>query len=196
MHKAQRSRALFIDRLLRPSQPPLIMISSSFLLLACALTAAATRSVNVKVSAPDAVSDADAFDVSTTVTNTGDETLKLLKDPRSSLSSFATNTFVVTNSNGAHPAFIGAKVRYVAEAVAQSRDDSLFVVLVPGESVEIPHEGTRSVLLDECDSISDPPVLLSQSVAITTSPPPDLDPTRSSRSASSTSSRTTDRSAF
>ena len=123
------------------------MIGSSFLLLACVLSAAATRSVNVKVSAPDAVSNVDDFDVSTTITNTGDEALKLLNDPRSPLSSFATNTFVVTNSDGALPAFIGVKVRPVTEAVARSGDDSLFTTLAPGESVDVVHEGTRSIRL-------------------------------------------------
>jgi len=124
-----------------PSRP-LAMIGSSLILLAYVLAAAATRSVNVRVSAPEVVSDVDDFDVLTTITNTGDETLKLLKDPRSPLSSIATNTFVVTNSDGAYPAFSGIKVRYVPEAVAKSRGDSSFKVLAPGESVDVPHEGT------------------------------------------------------
>ena len=129
----------------QPTSRPLAMIGSFLVLLAYILAATATRSVNVKVSALEAVSNVDDFDVSTTITNTGDETLKLLKDPRTPLSSFATNTFVVTNSEGAYPSFSGIKVRYVPEVIARSGEDSLFAVLAPGESVDVSHEGTDSI---------------------------------------------------
>lgn len=75
------------------------------------------------------------------ITNTGDETLKLLTDPRTPLSPFATNTFVVTNTQGVYPDFTGVKVRYIPEVSATSEESSSFTVLAPGASVEVSHEG-------------------------------------------------------
>jgi peptidyl-Lys metalloendopeptidase len=57
------------------------------------------------------------------------------------LSSFATNTFVVTNSEGYYPTFKGVKVHYVPEVAIASEDDSLFTVLDSGQSVDVLHEG-------------------------------------------------------
>ena len=51
------------------------------------------------------------LEVTTTITNVGEETLKLLNDPRGVFSSSPENAFTVTDSSGSHIPFGGALVR-------------------------------------------------------------------------------------
>ena len=132
------------------------MIGSFLALLTCVAAAAATRSLTVKVSAPDVVWNVDHFYVLTTIVNTGDETLRLLNDPRTPLSPVATNTFVVTNSDGMYPTFNGVKVQYLPHVMARrSGGRPLFTLLDPGESVNVPHEGMLSTDLEQLRQIPD-----------------------------------------
>ncbi|KAF9259015.1 zincin [Marasmius fiardii PR-910] len=109
--------------------------------LAAFLSAAsATKLLSVSVSAPSVSADVSDFEVVTTVTNTGDETLKLLNDPDSVLSKWATDSFEISNVDGAKPKFTGVLVRYGYEHAAKSDDVSQFTVLAPGEFVSISHE--------------------------------------------------------
>lgn len=100
------------------------------------------------LSAPVALTNVENLEITTTVTNTGDETLKLLKDPRGALSSWATQTFTVANEHGASPEFNGVAVRYVPEAIAKSTEADHFVVLTPGASISVEHEGKLDVSLN------------------------------------------------
>lgn len=92
------------------------MFSSSLLaplvaLVVSALAASAAPSLTVTASTPNVDIDGlENLKVTTTVTNTGDETVKLLNDPRSVLHSFPENSFYITNSTGIRPPFSGAKV--------------------------------------------------------------------------------------
>ena len=52
----------------------------------------------------------DNLKVTATIFNTGDETLKLLNDPRGVLDSFPENSFSITDATGSRPEFDGAKV--------------------------------------------------------------------------------------
>ncbi|KAK7046104.1 hypothetical protein VNI00_007105 [Paramarasmius palmivorus] len=113
----------------------------ALVVLAAAISAAsATKSLSLSVSAPESVADVSSFSVVTTITNTGDETLKLLNDPRSALSPWATNTFEVANSDGVAPEFTGVIVRYIPEVAAKSQDAEAFTVLAPGAFVDVTHE--------------------------------------------------------
>ncbi|KAI3595039.1 extracellular protease [Moniliophthora roreri] len=113
----------------------------AFIVLAAAISvASATKSVSLSVSAPESVADVSRFEVVTTIANTGDETLKLLNDPRSALTSWATNTFDVSNADGVAPEFTGVIVRYIPEVAAKSEDENAFTVLAPGASVDVTHE--------------------------------------------------------
>ena len=75
----------------------------------------------MKLSGADKVDGVDNLKVFTTLTNTGDEPLKLLNDPRGPLSKLPTQTFLVTHDeSGVSPAFIGAKaslIRFIAWAI-------------------------------------------------------------------------------
>ncbi|KIM33629.1 hypothetical protein M408DRAFT_60879, partial [Serendipita vermifera MAFF 305830] len=82
----------------------------------------------------DAVVDVDNFQVVATFTNTGDEALKLYKDPRTALSSFPENTFSISSREGAVAGFVGAHVKYTYKTATK------FVELAPGASVDIVHE--------------------------------------------------------
>ncbi|KAF8895780.1 peptidyl-Lys metalloendopeptidase [Mucidula mucida] len=115
----------------------------SFLTALClsAITASAVPSLSLSVTGADSVVDVDNLHVATTLTNSGDETLKILNDPSSILvNSYATNSFAI-NSLGANasPLFTGVKVKYVPEEVAAKGADSSFTILAPGDSVTVSH---------------------------------------------------------
>ncbi|CAE6526722.1 unnamed protein product [Rhizoctonia solani] len=117
------------------------MLASAAFILSTALLASADRSLSLKVAAPSAdITDVDNFRVAATVSNTGSETLRLLRDPRSPLSTYATETFGVVNSKGARADFSGIKVRYSPQAVAKAGRAESFVELKPGESVTVEHD--------------------------------------------------------
>lgn len=84
--------------------------STLIALVASALVVVAEPSLSLKVSSPSVVDGVQDLKVVTTLTNTGDETLKLLNDPRGALNPFPANSFAVTDATGATPAFVGAKV--------------------------------------------------------------------------------------
>ncbi|KAI0756579.1 peptidyl-Lys metalloendopeptidase [Daedaleopsis nitida] len=107
---------------------------------ASAAVVSAAPGLSLKVSGPDAVDGVNNLKVSTTLTNTGDETLKLLNDPRGALHTLPANSFAITTDSGASPSFIGYKVKYSLEQAAKSTDPKTFTVLTPGQSVSVDHD--------------------------------------------------------
>ena len=84
---------------------------SGLLVLLCGVAAvSATARLQLKLSGADQVDGVSNFKVVATVTNTGDETLKLLNDPRSPLSKIPTHTISIMHESGAAPDFVGALV--------------------------------------------------------------------------------------
>ncbi|SJL15532.1 related to Peptidyl-Lys metalloendopeptidase [Armillaria ostoyae] len=116
------------------------MFYLSTALLAFASVASATKSLTISTSAPASLSDVSALEVVTTVVNSGDETVKLLNDPRTVLSSWATESFTVVNSAGISADFTGVAVRYIPSVTAKKGANHAFTVLAPGESVSATHE--------------------------------------------------------
>ena len=53
------------------------------------------------------------LEVTTTITNTGDDTLKLLNDPRGLFSSSPENAFIITDPSGSQIPFGGALVNHL-----------------------------------------------------------------------------------
>ena len=91
------------------------MVSSLVALVAFAAFVSAVPSLTLKTSTHSVnVNGLENLKVTTTVTNTGDETLKLLNDPRGVLDAFPTNTFTITDPNGSRPSFNGAKVNHLS----------------------------------------------------------------------------------
>jgi len=80
-------------------------------LVASVVLVSAGPGLTVKTSTPsNKVNGLGSLKVTVTVTNTGDETLKLLNDPRGVLNTFPENTFSITDPTGSGPSFNGAKV--------------------------------------------------------------------------------------
>lgn len=102
--------------------------------------ASATKSLSVSTTVPSSLADVDSLQVVTTIANTGDEALRLLNDPDSPLSTWATRSFDVKNADGKDAEFNGVIVRYAPEVAAKSEDASEWTILAPGESVDVTHD--------------------------------------------------------
>lgn len=133
--------------------------STLIALVASAVFVAAEPSLSLKVSSPSTVDGVQNLKVVTTLTNTGDESLKLLNDPRGILNTFPTNSFAVTDATGATPAFVGAKVGLLSVfgysklisfrtkvKYVPSGDAKSFTVLTPGQSIDVSHDRKCIVL--------------------------------------------------
>ena len=94
-------------------------------LIASAIIVDAAPSLAVKTSIPKVeVDGVENLKVTVTVINTGDETLRLLNDPRGVLSSFPENCFTITNATGSRPSFNGAKANLLSDFPANLRADT------------------------------------------------------------------------
>ncbi|KAG8771395.1 hypothetical protein FRC12_003640 [Ceratobasidium sp. 428] len=113
--------------------------ATSAIIATLAACVAAAPSLKLAVTGPTAVNDVDNLTVKAILTNTGSETVKLLKDPRTVLSDWRTNTFAIEGAAGT-PAFTGIKVKYSPELALKSGDESKFTVLAPGQSFELTHD--------------------------------------------------------
>ncbi|KAK7438459.1 hypothetical protein VKT23_018072 [Stygiomarasmius scandens] len=113
--------------------------SALIALAASAITAAAAPELTLKVSGPELAKGVDNLKVTTTLTNTGSDSLQLLNDPRSLLTTTPTNSFRISSSSGASPAFNGMKVKYVP-SVAAKLPNASFTTLAPGETVDVTHD--------------------------------------------------------
>jgi len=87
---------------------------------------------------PESVDTVQDLRVTTVVTNTGNEILKLLNDPPSPLSTMPADTFRITNGlSDAAPIFTGVKVKYAPGVAAMQK---AYTVLGPGESIRVDHD--------------------------------------------------------
>ncbi|KAJ2933919.1 hypothetical protein H1R20_g3159, partial [Candolleomyces eurysporus] len=87
-------------------------VLTAFVALASALSAAAAPSISLAVEGAEAITSADSFQVTTVITNTGDET-------------------------GSSAVFGGIKAKYVPSVAAAQGG---FTVLAPGASVRVQHD--------------------------------------------------------
>ena len=90
----------------------------------------------ISTSGPEAVDSVEQLKIVATVTNTGDETLKVLNDPHGLLNKLPADTFVITNAKGPQLSFTGIKLKYVPKAAAALE---AYSILAPGESVVVEH---------------------------------------------------------
>lgn len=101
------------------------------------MAAAAAPGLTLRVEGPESVTDVENFKISTVLTNTGNETLRILNDPLGPLSKLPTETFSIVNSEGSAARFGGVKAKYVPSTAAALGD---YTSLAPGESVTVNHE--------------------------------------------------------
>jgi deuterolysin len=90
----------------------------------------------ISTTAPNAVDSVADAKITVAVTNTGSESVKVLKYGTALDAEHATKSFVVTR-NGKEAAFSGIKMQ-VNPTIA---DDSAFVVIPAGETVTAVHDG-------------------------------------------------------
>ena len=83
----------------------------------------------------------DNLKVTAILTNTGNETVRVLNDPRGPLSKLPTDAFEVTK-DGTRADFGGIEVKYVPSVAAALGD---YTVLKPGESITIDHDRTSPI---------------------------------------------------
>ncbi|KAG8738136.1 hypothetical protein FRC10_007258 [Ceratobasidium sp. 414] len=122
--------------------PPSITIAMKFFVstaLASVVAVSAAPSLFLNVTVPSSVVDIHGLSVKATLKNTGDETLKLLNDPSTVLSTARTDTFSISSESGS-PDFTGIKLKYVPSLDAALNEEGTFTVLAPGQSVEITHD--------------------------------------------------------
>jgi len=93
---------------------------------------------------PDAVESVEHLKVLATITNTGDEALKVLNDPRGALNDLPTDTFVIANAQDAQPSFTGVQVKYVPATAAALK---AYTALAPGEAVQVEHDRRCRLIL-------------------------------------------------
>ncbi|KAF8671793.1 MEROPS metallopeptidase family M35 [Rhizoctonia solani] len=104
----------------------------------------AAPSLTLSTFGPASVSDVSGLKITTSIKNTGTETLRLLNDPNSALSTWETDSFHVTRAESslvASPAlnFTGLRVKYSPQAAAKLNKPELFTVIAPGATVNITH---------------------------------------------------------
>ncbi|ESK92197.1 extracellular protease [Moniliophthora roreri MCA 2997] len=124
------------------------MLSSSIrslLPLAVALLSAtaiaAEPSLSLRVSGPQDVDGVHNLKVVATLTNTGNDSIKLLNDPRSLLSKAPANTFNIKNEKGDSPSFHGLRMKYSPIwSMNNGAASGTFTVLEPGQPVEVEHD--------------------------------------------------------
>ncbi|KAJ8084767.1 hypothetical protein PM082_003544 [Marasmius tenuissimus] len=105
-----------------------------------ALRVAGAPGLSLSVSGTNNFAGVENFKLTTSLVNTGDEPLRLLKDPRTALSSLPTNAFAITGVDGASPVFTGAYAKFVPEYVVKNNIETAFVVLEPGQSFQVDHD--------------------------------------------------------
>ncbi|KAH7332650.1 hypothetical protein B0J17DRAFT_678371 [Rhizoctonia solani] len=93
---------------------------------------------------PSSVSDVSALKIITSIKNTGTETLRLLNDPNSALSTWETDSFSISRAESnlvSSPAlnFTGLRVKYSPAAAAKAGKPELFTVIEAGATVNITH---------------------------------------------------------
>ncbi|KAF8815718.1 zincin [Phlegmacium glaucopus] len=114
------------------------MVSKSFrnVLLTLLMVFSATSATSflaLHLSGPDIVTAVEDVRVVATIINTGNETLKILNDPRGPLSTLPTNTVTITHEKGVQAYFTGIKVKYVPRTAAAKA----YTVLSPGQIIQV-----------------------------------------------------------
>ncbi|KAH7322240.1 hypothetical protein B0J17DRAFT_633453 [Rhizoctonia solani] len=104
------------------------------LLAALCRSVSATPSLSLSITVPQSVASVDGLSVTTTITNTGKRSLKLLNHPQSVLSHLPTRIFDIRRGNDI-PDFTGMVVYYSPDYVIRRNNSIDFTFLAPGQSL-------------------------------------------------------------
>ena len=137
---------------------PLVFLVTYTVAVSAVPAVSSSPSLTVETSTSNV--DADGLKdlkATSTIVNTGGETLKLLNDPRGVLGFFPEDASTITDPSGSHPWFDGATVNHMSGHVVNCMlmflvqanyspmdaaglgDPSSFTVLAPGDSIDVPH---------------------------------------------------------
>ncbi|EJD37460.1 deuterolysin M35 metalloprotease [Auricularia subglabra TFB-10046 SS5] len=105
----------------------------AMLLFSTGLTVSARTALSVSLSGAARFDGVANAVVSATVTNTGDESVKVLNAPGSVLSKGPTDVFVISSSDGKAPRFQGLFTKYVPK-IGKS-----YTTIAPGQSITVDH---------------------------------------------------------
>jgi peptidyl-Lys metalloendopeptidase len=115
------------------------VVFARILVLSAASSTSSGPSLSLRIFGPQRVEGDEHLILTTVITNTGDELLKLLNDPRSPLSNAATDTFDIKDSAGKKALFTGIEADHDPFEMAVNRGQDDFLILGPGESVNVDH---------------------------------------------------------
>ncbi|KAF6759242.1 hypothetical protein DFP72DRAFT_886098 [Ephemerocybe angulata] len=96
-----------------------------------------THNFTLQIRGPTSVTNIENLRITATITNIGDEDLKLLNDPTSPLSTLPGDIFTVVNSAGTAAQFKGIVAKYIPDVAAKI---GAFTVLKPHESASVHHD--------------------------------------------------------
>ncbi|CAE6492933.1 unnamed protein product [Rhizoctonia solani] len=98
-----------------------------------------TRSLSLTINTPESVATVGDLYVTTTLTNTGTRTVKLIDAPYTTLGGLPTSIFKITSERGS-PRPIGCKVKFSYDAAIKGR---CLTTLAPGETYTSTHHLAR-----------------------------------------------------
>ena len=98
--------------------------------------------INLGPTTVNSIGDLSKF--TTTVTNNGDETLRILRDPNSAMSEFPGEKFTIADPSESQLSFKGARVKYVPAIAALNNE---FTTLEPQQSITIEHDCQYTIFL-------------------------------------------------
>ena len=99
---------------------------------------ALSQSLTQRLAGPESVADVGDLKVTLTVTNMGQEPVKILHEPNGAMSNAATDKFIIANEQNNRPQFQGIKAKYAPHIAAASGQ---YTELRPGEQVTTEHNG-------------------------------------------------------
>lgn len=111
-------------------------------------------SLSLRVSGPENIEGIENLKLVATITNTCNQTMKLLNVPGSPLSKAPAEIFWVRDVAGNKPLFTGIRViEYVPSMVSHLKEEHFFTTLAPGEFVDVEHDRT-SLQHSKCDHLT------------------------------------------
>ncbi|CAE6492946.1 unnamed protein product [Rhizoctonia solani] len=100
--------------------------------------------LSLSIFTPESVATVDGLYVTTTLTNTGNHTVKLINAPETTLFDLPTDTFKITSEHGS-PEFVGVMVKFSFKAAIAGGG---FITLAPGGTYTSTHQLAKAYNFD------------------------------------------------
>ncbi|KAF8346297.1 hypothetical protein F5887DRAFT_107068 [Amanita rubescens] len=128
----------FYDTSVQPARPQALVEWNPHKVTSGSRSVTVLKSLIVKVEGPKVVTRVEELILTTTITNSGSETLRLIKEPSGILySHLPTKRFHIAHSTGVIPQFKGVQVEFsLREAIKSGH----LTRLAPGQSISVEHD--------------------------------------------------------